>query len=109
MTENMIFSVAFAGLAVTQVVETARAWLDKKDRAPKGTWNIAAFGLGIAAAFGFDAAGIQLADAADKTAATGVIIGAMASGWYKLLNLATAKAKKIRAETPRPGAPPTPE
>lgn len=83
-----LLTIAFVALVVTKLVDTARNVID-----PKGTnirlkpvWNGAAFGLGIVAAYLFEAAGLPIVGQGDTPLATGLLIGAAASGWHEVLD-----------------------
>lgn len=84
---------------VTKAVDTTRNLIDKDDKLPKATWNVAAFVFGLALALGWQfnlasalaavVPSLQNTTSLDGVAGqllTGLAIGAMASFWHEKLS-----------------------
>jgi hypothetical protein len=91
-----------ASAIVTKLVDTTRNLLgDDGQKFPKWLWNVEAFGLGLAGAFLFQIEPVQVPDSfrfevsgAALQAATGLMVGAVASGLHEFFALLSAKSKR---------------
>jgi len=99
--ENLIMvlvSVAGLGLVVTKIVDGVRNAVDPEDNPRyKVAWNALAFisGVGMAYIWG-DWGGFVILGAGPTTFGTGLLIGAVASGWHEGLDLISTKATQIK-------------
>ncbi|MFA5801519.1 MAG: hypothetical protein WC911_03490 [Thermoleophilia bacterium] len=89
--ENLIMvlvSVAGLGLVVTKIVDGVRNAADPSDSPRlKVVWNILAFVIGIGMAYVWsDMGGFVILGAGPTTFGTGLLIGAVASGWHEGLD-----------------------
>lgn len=99
-------AVAFGPLAIadTKLVDLVRNALDKGDTWPKWTWNLLAFGLGLAVCILFELnvieplvqmiprlAGTDVTGVAGQIV-TGLGVGGFASYWHERMDLASSRA-----------------
>jgi hypothetical protein len=98
---EMLAIVGPVSLMVTKLVDLIRNAIDPNDTVPKTWWNVASFGLGIAvasvwhinAAVSMLPADSQLQDWGGIVL-TGLVVGAVASGWHELLDALSSVAKR---------------
>lgn len=96
-TSFLVLAVPVA-VGVTKVTDLIRNAVDPGDRAPKVTWNIVPFGLGLLTSFLWSdqlaplvaASGTHLTGVAAKIL-LGLVLGAMASFWHEPLDAWSAK------------------
>lgn len=89
----VLVSVAGLGLVVTKLVDGVRNLVDPDD-APrlKVVWNALAFLFGIGMAYVWsDWGGFVILGAGPTTFGTGLLIGAVASGWHEGLDRLSPK------------------
>ena len=83
-----------AAATVTKAVDFLRNAIDSGGVAPKWLWNIAAFVLGIVAAWVGDLN--IMPDQSVGQVVTGLAIGAAASGFHEVFDFFSAKAKAVK-------------
>jgi hypothetical protein len=95
-----MLELAAVAAGVTKAVDLVRN-LTKGWSPPKWAWNVASFGFGLAASFGFN---VQLVNVPDDLlrfelsepmirALTGLTIGGLASGWHEVFDWLSSRAK----------------
>lgn len=89
-----IVSVSGLALIVTKLVDAVRNAFDPADHARlKAVWNILAFVFGVIVVYLFVAGGfeIDVPGFEPNTLGTGLIVGALASGWHEALDRLSPK------------------
>lgn len=94
-------AVTLAAQVVTKLVDTTRNGIDTRSTLPKVVWNILPFAYGILGAFLFKIAPIEVPDVfrfqvsgAALQLATGLMVGAYASGLHELNHFLSGKARR---------------
>lgn len=104
-TEVVAVATVF-GVVVTKTVDLVRNAFDKDDKLPKWTWNVVAFGLGIAIALVWQ---INMLDNYSEEGSivqgifgrvlTGIAIGGVSSGYHELFDVLSSTAKRAKPPT----------
>lgn len=99
--EAFLLLIGPVAIVVTKVVDTVRNLIDDDDSLPKALWNVLAFGLGVGYALlwqvNFTDVVNGLPSSIDFTGlvgqiATGLGIGAVASGWHEVFSALSARS-----------------
>ena len=96
-TQFLVLAIPVA-VGITKVTDLIRNGVDPNDRAPKVTWNVVAFVLGLVVSFVWSdqlapliaASGAKLSDVAAKIL-LGLVLGAMGSFWHEPLDAWSAR------------------
>lgn len=96
MDWNVLISVLGLAMLTTKMVDTLRNAFDREDKILKAVWNFCAFVLGIGVVYAFTAGGFDITIpgfATANTFGTGLVVGAVASGWHEVLSAVSAKSQ----------------
>ena len=105
-TIEVVAVATIFGMVVTKTVDLIRNAFDKHDTLPKWTWNVVAFGLGIAMALVWQ---INMLDNYSEEGSivqgvfgrvlTGIALGGVSSGYHELFDVLSSSAKRAKPPT----------